>query len=87
MLMTEVGSDEQLLPDKVKINCAAPPDLPITKPLLSTVAISLSLLVHVPPDEGLRWVESFSQITDNPVTDTMGLTKKSMESDGKELQP
>jgi hypothetical protein len=52
MLMSEVGSDEQLLWINVKVNCAATARL-VLSPIRCCLPygdIITSLLVHVPPD-------------------------------------
>lgn len=49
------------------VNVAVPGDTPVTNPILSTVATAESLLIHVPPEEGLRFVVVPIQTVDGPV--------------------
>ena len=59
-----------------------PSEIPVTIPMLDTVATDSSLLVHIPPEVGIRNVFSPSQMVEGPFKFNVGewLTITSIDS-------
>jgi hypothetical protein len=67
-----VASDGQRVVLLVNINVAVPPLTPVTTPAFVTVAMTLLLLVHVPPEVGLNVEVEPAHIVLAPVILTVG---------------
>lgn len=69
---TPVGAETQPVTELVKVNVAAPAEMPVTTPALVTVATAGSLLVQLPPVVGDKLVVAPIQMLLEPVMLTTG---------------
>lgn len=68
-----MGLDVHPVDDCVKIKVAVPLAIPVTRPLLFTIATEGLELAHIPPVEGDNVEVLPIQILDEPVIETVGL--------------
>lgn len=75
------------MPPTEKVNVAVPWLTPVTIPLLLMVATSGLLLVHTPPEDGLKEVVEPTQIEAGPVRRMTGLLPIITAADESDLHP
>jgi hypothetical protein len=90
LLITSKGKDWlETQPElfSVKVNVAEPIPIPVTNPLVVIVAMAGSLLVHIPPELGLRLVVPLIQISSAPSNVIEGAAKTVKGVVGLEVHP
>ena len=68
-----VGDETHPVVEDVKTNVVFPEEIPVTTPILFTVAIDGLLLTQVPPDDGSNCVVEDIQIVEGPLILTVGV--------------
>lgn len=88
--LTVIGSDAtevQPEAESVNVNVAVPALIPVTIPVLLIVATLVLLLVHTPPDDGVKLVVAPSQMATVPVIVATGFACTISSEDCGETQP